>query len=52
MSREMEDSSKTGGSANANSNLILLAKDKTGYHNLVKLVSLGYLEGFLLPSQD
>lgn len=36
---------KSGGSANAN-HLILLAKDKTGYHNLVKLVSLGYLEGF------
>ena len=26
--------------------LILLAKNKTGYHNLVKLVSLGYIEGF------
>lgn len=26
--------------------LILLAKNKTGYHNLVKLVSLGFLEGF------
>ncbi|MEE8586295.1 MAG: DNA polymerase III subunit alpha, partial [Acidobacteriota bacterium] len=26
--------------------LVLLAKDSTGYHNLVKLVSLGYLEGF------
>jgi len=36
---------KSGGSANAN-HLILLAKDNTGYHNLVKLVSLGYLEGF------
>jgi len=36
---------KSGGSANSN-HLILLAKDKTGYHNLVKLVSLGYLEGF------
>ena len=36
---------KSGGSANAN-HLILLAKDKTGYHNLVKLVSLGFLEGF------
>ncbi|MDR1226577.1 MAG: DNA polymerase III subunit alpha [Prevotellaceae bacterium] len=26
--------------------LILLAKNKTGYHNLVKLVSIGYLEGY------
>ncbi|MEZ5198523.1 MAG: DNA polymerase III subunit alpha [Bacteroidales bacterium] len=26
--------------------LILLAKNKTGYHNLAKLTSLGYLEGF------
>ena len=26
--------------------LILLAKNKTGYHNLEKLTSLGYLEGF------
>jgi len=26
--------------------LILLAKNKTGYHNLMKIVSLGYLEGF------
>lgn len=26
--------------------LILLAKNNTGYHNLMKLVSLGYLDGF------
>ncbi|MDR0415157.1 MAG: DNA polymerase III subunit alpha [Prevotellaceae bacterium] len=26
--------------------LILLAKNQTGYHNLMKLVSLGFLEGF------
>jgi len=26
--------------------LVLLAKDNEGYHNLIKLVSLGYLEGF------
>lgn len=30
----------------ASYHLILLAKDETGYKNLVKLVSLGYLEGF------
>jgi len=26
--------------------LVLLAKDNTGYRNLIKLVSLGYMEGF------
>ncbi|MFA5069402.1 MAG: DNA polymerase III subunit alpha [Candidatus Omnitrophota bacterium] len=26
--------------------LVLLAKDETGYHNLMELVSIGYLEGF------
>ncbi len=26
--------------------LILLAKNKTGYHNLMKLVSLGWTKGF------
>ncbi len=26
--------------------LVLLAKDEQGYHNLIKLVSIGYLEGF------
>jgi len=26
--------------------LVLLAKDDVGYHNLIRLVSLGYLEGF------
>jgi DNA polymerase-3 subunit alpha len=28
------------------SHLVLLAKDREGYHNLVKLTSLGYTEGF------
>ena len=32
-----------GGSSN---HLILLAKDEAGYRNLMKLVSIGYLEGF------
>ncbi len=36
---------KTGGGDQSN-HLVLLAKDKTGYHNLCRLVSLGYLEGF------
>ena len=26
--------------------LLLLAKNKVGYHNLIKLVSIGHLEGF------
>jgi len=30
----------------ASYHLILLARDETGYHNLMKLVSIGYLEGF------
>ena len=30
----------------ASHHFILLAKDKTGYGNLMKLVSIGYLEGF------
>jgi DNA polymerase-3 subunit alpha len=30
----------------ASYHFILLAKDEIGYHNLMKLVSLGYLEGF------
>ncbi len=29
-----------------NSHLLLFAKDETGYRNLMKLVSIGYLEGF------
>ena len=36
---------KTGGSDQSN-HLILLAEDETGYRNLSKLVSFGYLEGF------
>lgn len=30
----------------ASYHLILLSKDEEGYHNLMKLVSIGYLEGF------
>ncbi|RJP28716.1 MAG: DNA polymerase III subunit alpha [Candidatus Omnitrophota bacterium] len=30
----------------ASYHLIMLAKDEIGYHNLMKLVSVGYLEGF------
>ncbi len=34
------------GRSDQSNHLVLLAKDATGYRNLVKLVSLGYLEGF------
>ncbi|MDR2927702.1 MAG: DNA polymerase III subunit alpha [Cytophagaceae bacterium] len=37
---------KNGKEDRSGNHLILLAKNKTGYHNLVKLVSLGYIEGF------
>src|SRR5580700_3494578 len=39
------DKSKTHGSRTAY-HLVLLAKNKTGYHNLCKLTSSGFLEGF------
>jgi DNA polymerase III subunit alpha len=32
--------------ANRNGRIVLLAKDRTGYRNLIKLSSIGYLEGF------
>ncbi len=35
-----------GGIEDAANHLILLARDESGYHNLIKLVSIGYLEGF------
>lgn len=35
-----------GGIDEASYHFILLARDETGYQNLVKLVSIGYLEGF------
>ncbi len=35
-----------GGIEDASYHLLLLAKDEAGYHNLMKLVSIGYLEGF------
>ena len=40
---------KTGGGDQSN-HLVLLAENLTGYHNLSKLVSYGYLEGFLLQA--
>ena len=35
-----------GGIEDAANHLILLARNEEGYHNLMKLVSIGYLEGF------
>ncbi|MEE2822303.1 MAG: DNA polymerase III subunit alpha [Acidobacteriota bacterium] len=34
------------GRSDQSNHLVLLASNKTGYHNLVKLVSLGYLDGY------
>ena len=44
-SKSRHDKTKEPGQRVATS-LILLAKDEEGYHNLVKLSSMGYLEGF------
>jgi DNA polymerase-3 subunit alpha len=38
--------SRRGKEDQSSNHLVLLAKNKTGYHNLVKLVSLAYIEGF------
>ncbi|MFH1733656.1 MAG: DNA polymerase III subunit alpha, partial [bacterium] len=35
-----------GGIRDASFHLLFLAKDSAGYHNLIKLSSIGYLEGF------
>jgi DNA polymerase III subunit alpha len=43
-SRSMDD--RTGKEDRSGDHLILLAKNKTGYHNLIKLISLANLEGF------
>ncbi|MBD3307109.1 DNA polymerase III subunit alpha [candidate division KSB3 bacterium] len=40
------DKTSTHGISSASHHLVLLAKDDTGYKNLIKLVSAGYLEGF------
>jgi DNA polymerase-3 subunit alpha len=36
----------TNSATEAASHLLLLAKDETGYHNLMRLVTAGYFEGF------
>ena len=41
-----DKSSPAGKNEEASYHLILLARNKTGYKNLVKLVTAGYLEGF------
>ncbi|MFA4992201.1 MAG: DNA polymerase III subunit alpha [Candidatus Omnitrophota bacterium] len=43
--RDRFDKTSYSGSETA-THLILLAKDETGYKNLMRLVSIGYLEGF------
>ncbi|MGH7535662.1 MAG: PHP domain-containing protein, partial [Gemmatimonadales bacterium] len=37
---------KPAGAPAAYSHLVLLARNRTGYHNLVRLSSIGYVEGF------
>jgi DNA polymerase-3 subunit alpha len=37
---------ETGGRRSAYHHLVLLAKDETGYRNLIKLCSIGHLEGY------
>ena len=37
---------KTKSEGHAYTHLVLLAENETGYHNLIKLVSLGFTEGF------
>ncbi|MFQ5456244.1 MAG: DNA polymerase III subunit alpha [Nitrospirota bacterium] len=44
--KSRHDKKSTYGISNASYHLILLAKDIDGYKNLIKLVSLSYLEGF------
>ncbi len=39
-------SSETGGEEDRSFHLTLLARNQTGYQNLMKLVSLGFIEGF------
>ncbi len=38
--------SRSGQGGKAHYHLVLLARDRQGYHNLVKLTSLGYTQGF------
>ena len=44
--REKKSGRADGDSKNPYNHLVLLAKDDDGYKNLMKLVSIGYLEGF------
>jgi len=43
---DRRDRSRSGKGERAYYHLVLLARDLVGYHNLVKLSSIGYTEGF------
>lgn len=43
---QRDHTSKSDKNLDGNDHLVLLAKNKTGYHNLVKLVSKGWTDGF------
>lgn len=44
--RSLKAEGENNGDEDRNYHLTLLAKDLTGYQNLMKLISIGYLEGF------
>ncbi len=46
MTEDMNVKATDSGKMPKNNHLILLAKNETGYKNLIKLVSLGYTQGF------
>lgn len=46
MTEDMRRKNYARGEETKNNHLVLLAKDDKGYHNLIKLVSLGFTEGF------
>lgn len=46
MCEDIKVRESVGGKAPKLNHLILLAKNKTGYKNLIKLVSMGYIDGF------
>ena len=43
---DRRERTRSGQGGKAHYHLVLLARDATGYHNLIKLSSLGYTEGF------
>lgn len=46
MTEDMHKKTFAKGEDSKNNHLVLLAKNDVGYHNLIKLVSLGFTEGF------